>query len=205
MSHDRTLLIATLNPGKVQELREMLASTGIGILGLDSFPGVTEVEETGTTFEENARLKAAGYALQTGLPALADDSGLEVSALAGRPGVLSARYGGDDLPFADKINLLLAELDASGSHDRSARFVCSIALASADGAMVSITEGLCTGHLARNPRGDGGFGYDPIFVPEGYEQSFGELPDAIKAQISHRARAFSQIMPILRRFFGIST
>jgi XTP/dITP diphosphohydrolase len=205
MSEPRKLLIATMNAGKVAELRDMLASTDIEVVGLDVFPDVVEVEETGATFEENARLKASGYASQTGLPALADDSGLEVTALDGRPGVLSARYGGDDLPFAEKIRLLLVELDASGSEDRSARFVCSIALASADGEIVTTTSGVCNGHLASAPRGQGGFGYDPIFVPGGYELTFGELSSAVKAQISHRWKAFSQIMPILRRFFSIST
>jgi XTP/dITP diphosphohydrolase len=205
MSLNPKLVIATTNPGKVRELGGMLASTGIEVVGLDAFPDVTEVEETGGTFEENARSKAAGYSLQTGLPALADDSGLEVSALDGRPGVLSARYGGDDLPFAEKIRLLLAELDSSGSKDRSARFVCSIALASAEGNIIATAEGVCTGYLAAQPLGDCGFGYDPIFVPDGFGQTFGELPGAIKAQISHRGRAFLHIMPILRRFFAIST
>jgi len=205
MSKLRKLLIATTNSGKVAELREMLAPMKIEVVGLDAFPGVVEVEETAATFEENARIKAAGYARQTRTPALADDSGLEVMALDGRPGVLSARYGGDDLPFCDKIKLLLDELEASGSEDRSARFVCSIALASADGEIIATTDGVCDGHLAEKAGGEGGFGYDPIFVPEGYDLTFGALSSAIKAQISHRGRAFSQIMPILRRFFSIST
>lgn len=205
MSRQRTLLIATMNAGKVAELRAMLAPTDIEVLGLDAFLHAVEVEETASTFEENARLKAAGYAVQTALPAVADDSGLEMTALGGRPGVLSARYGGDELPFAEKIQLLLAQLEASGSEDRSARFVCSIALASAEGEIVATTSGICYGHLASAPRGQGGFGYDPIFIPEGHDLTFGELAPAIKALISHRGRAFSQIMPILRRFFSIST
>ena len=204
MSLERTLLIATMNPGKVIELQAMLAPLGISVAGLHAFD-VPEVPETGTTFVENAVLKASGYARATGLPALADDSGLEVAALGGRPGVLSARYGGDDLPFAEKIRLLLAEVEASGSADRSARFVSSIALASTDGKIVATTDGICDGDLAQFPRGSGGFGYDPIFVPEGYAETFGELSGAVKAQISHRASAFLHIMPILRRFVGIST
>jgi XTP/dITP diphosphohydrolase len=205
MSLDNTLLIATMNPGKLKELRAMMDPFGIRVLGLHSFPGITEVAETGTTFLENAVLKATEYALKTGLAALADDSGLEVTALGGRPGVLSARYGGEDLPYPEKIRLLLKEVDACGSMDRSARFVSSIALAASDGEIVATTDGICMGHLAESPRGGGGFGYDPIFIPDGYKETFGELSSAIKERISHRARAFSQIMPILRRFFGIST
>ncbi|MBV9240408.1 MAG: RdgB/HAM1 family non-canonical purine NTP pyrophosphatase [Acidobacteria bacterium] len=202
MSPERTLLIATLNPGKVQELSEMLAAMDAEVVGLDSFPAIVEVEETGRTFAENARLKAAGYARQTGLPALADDSGLEVRALGGRPGVLSARYGGD-VPFSEKIRLLLAEIAESGSQDRSARFVCSIALANADGSIVEISNGICDGRIVDHPRGTCGFGYDPVFMPDGCNETFGELSSAVKGKISHRSRAFSQIMPILGRFFGI--
>jgi XTP/dITP diphosphohydrolase len=202
MSPESKLLIATKNPGKVLELREMLATTRIQVVGLDSFPGIGGIEETGSTFAQNAELKARGYAKQSGLAALADDSGLEVSALGGRPGVLSARYGGDELPFSGKIRLLLSQLDATGSTDRSARFVCSMALASADGEIIAMSEGICEGRLASEPRGFGGFGYDPIFVPDGHDRTFGELPGSIKAQISHRKRAFLHIMPILGRFFG---
>ena len=205
MSKDRTLLIWTRNAGKVLELGEMLAPTGIHVIGLDAFTDSADIDETGSTFEENSRLKAAGYALQTGFPTLADDSGLEVDALGGRPGVLSARYGGDDMAFAEKMQLLLVELEASRSHDRSARFVCSMALASADAEIVATTEGVCNGRLANVPRGSGGFGYDPLFMPDGHDLTFGELSGAVKAQISHRARAFLHIMPILRRFFSIST
>jgi len=205
MSQPRTLLIATMNAGKVVELRDMLPCTDIEVVGLDAFADVVEVEETGATFEENAKIKATEYSRQAGLPALADDSGLEVMALDRRPGVLSARYGGEELPFSEKIRLLLGELDTAGSDDRSARFLCSIALASAEGEIVATASGMCNGNLASAPRGKGGFGYDPIFVPEGYDLTFAELPSAIKAQISHRGRAFSQIMPILRRFFSIST
>lgn len=200
----KRLLIATMNPGKVAELGEMLAELGITAVGLGAFPNVRGVEESGSTFLENARLKASNYAIQTGLPSLADDSGLEVATLGGRPGVHSARYGGD-VSFPERMRLLLDELKASGSTDRRARFVCSIALASADGQIVATTEGICNGRLTDEPHGNGGFGYDPVFVPDGYEMTFGELSSAIKAQISHRKRAFSQIMPFLRPFFGVST
>jgi XTP/dITP diphosphohydrolase len=205
MSQARKLLIATSNPGKIAELSEMLAGSGIEIIGLNDLIDIEDVEETAATFAANARLKAVGYARQAGMPALADDSGLEVTALGGRPGVFSARYGGDTLPFSEKIEKLLDELAGSTSDDRSARFVCVMSLATPDGRIVGETHGICGGKLTNESRGSGGFGYDPIFVPDGYDETFGELPDAVKAQISHRARAFSQIMPILRRFFSIST
>ena len=200
----RTLLIATSNPGKIDELGEMLRHVPVQLAGLHDLTNVVEVPETGSSFAENARLKATGYAEQAGLHALADDSGLEVAALAGRPGIHSARYGGDDLSFADKIQKLLREVSETGSTDRRARFVCAIAFADPYGCVLGVSEGVCTGTLATGPRGDGGFGYDPIFIPDGQNETFAELPAHIKAQISHRARAFSQIMPILRQFYGLS-
>ena len=198
------LLVATGNPGKVTELREMLAGLPIDLLSLADFPHVVEVEETGATFAENALIKASGYARQTGHAALADDSGLEVAALDNRPGVLSARYAGEQTPFSEKIVKLLAELERSGAKDRSARFVCSIAVTDENGQLLYSAEGICEGHLAPNPRGSGGFGYDPIFVPDGFDLTFGELSQAIKNQISHRARAFGQIIPSLRDFIEVS-
>lgn len=196
--HLERLLLATNNAGKLAELARLIDGTGIELVGLDSFPAVPEVEETGTTFDENARLKARGYALQTRLYALADDSGLEVRALGGRPGVLSARYGGIGTSFADKMAMLLTELDLTGQDDRTARFVCSIAIARPDGDIIHTVTGRCDGQIASAPRGPGGFGYDPIFIPDGFDQTFGELPVETKQQISHRARAFEQIIPFLR-------
>jgi XTP/dITP diphosphohydrolase len=199
------ILIATANRGKVVELREMLAALPIEIVSLADLESIEDVPETGSTFVENSSIKAIGYATQTGLHALADDSGLEVMALDGRPGVLSARYGGDDLNFSEKIEKLLDEVRETGSNDRRARFVCSIAFASPDGRILKATAGICDGHLADAPRGSGGFGYDPIFVPKGFDQTFGELSGDIKAGISHRARAFSQIIPYLRDFMAFLT
>jgi XTP/dITP diphosphohydrolase len=199
MSEQKRLLIATSNPGKVRELRAMLEGLPIELVGLDQFD-VEEVAETGSTFRENAELKASGYARQTGLPALADDSGLEIAALGGRPGVLSARYGGDGLGYDKKMEMLLAEIEESGSQDRSARFVSAVAVADVSGNILDTKVGTCHGLLAPRPRGSQGFGYDPIFIPDGYDQTFGELSDEIKAQISHRARAFREIIPFLRHF-----
>jgi XTP/dITP diphosphohydrolase len=194
------LLVATYNPGKVVELSEMLSALPFRLFSLADFPQVTEVAETGLTFTENARLKASEYAKQTGLIALADDSGLEVEALDDRPGVLSARYGGEDLSFAGKMERLLFELSGTNDTDRRARFVCSMAIANEWGEVLYESKGVCEGHIAAYPRGAGGFGYDPIFFPAGYDLTFGELSEQIKNKISHRARAFEQIIPFLRDF-----
>ncbi|MFN0140206.1 MAG: RdgB/HAM1 family non-canonical purine NTP pyrophosphatase [Pyrinomonadaceae bacterium] len=201
----KKLLIATNNAGKVTELRSMITDIPLEIVGLDSFADLTEVAETGDTFDENARLKALGYAEQTGVTALADDSGLEVAALGGRPGVLSARYGGIETSFTEKINLLLNELKQTGETDRRARFVSSIAIASPSGEILFSADGVCDGLIAQKPRGTSGFGYDPVFIPDGHELTFGELSAREKHKISHRGRAFSQIIPFLRHFSGLST
>ncbi len=199
----KTLLIATNNPGKLDELQALLNGLPVALKNLGSLEHIVEVEEAGATFIENARLKASGYALQTGLPAMADDSGLEVEALNGRPGVLSARYGGPGTSFDEKMALLLGEMDETGDPTRNARFVCSIAIADAGGNILHTTEGICAGMIAHAPRGTLGFGYDPLFIPDGYDQTFGELSGAIKREISHRARAFDQIMPFLRDFIAV--
>lgn len=196
------LLVATNNLGKLAELRSLLADLPLELIGLSDFENVTEVEETGTTFIDNAKLKATGYAQQTDLLALADDSGLEVDALDGRPGVLSARYGGD-VGFDQKMQLLLGEMNDSVTDSRAARFVCSIAIAAPNGKILYTTEGICPGNIAAEPFGNGGFGYDPIFVPDGFNETFGELSTAVKQKISHRARAFEQIMPFLRDFIAV--
>ena len=194
------LLIATNNNGKVAELQDLLSDIPVQLISLADFMNIIEVEETGTSFAENAQLKASGYAKQTGNLALADDSGLEVDALDGRPGVLSARYGGESTGFAQKMAKLLDEIRLTGSADRQARFVCSIAIADAAGNILISANGVCEGRIGDSPRGSGGFGYDPLFIPVGYEQTFGELDLAIKQTISHRSRAFQQIIPFLRHF-----
>lgn len=192
------LLIATNNPGKVTELQALLAGLSFDLVSLHEYPAVSEVDETGSTFAENAQLKASEYARQTGELSLADDSGLEVNVLEGRPGVLSARYGGETTNFAEKMSLLLSEI--GDSVDRAARFVCSIAIADASGGILFSAEGFCEGTLAYSPRGSGGFGYDPLFIPDGFDQTFGELDASIKQSISHRSKAFQQIIPFLRHF-----
>jgi len=197
------ILLATNNPGKIAELRSMIAELPFEICGIADFPDIVEVEETGSTFGENARLKATGYALQTGVTAMADDSGLEVDGLDGRPGVLSARYGGEGTSFEKKMKMLLGELEKADSPDRSAQFSCAIAISDENGRILFESEGICRGRIALSPIGTGGFGYDPIFVPDGYEQTFGELSGAVKHNISHRSRAFSQIIPFLRDFIAV--
>lgn len=194
------LLLATKNKGKIAELRSLLGGLPYEIEGLDMFDSDFEVEETGSTFAENARLKAAGYAKHFGVHAIADDSGLEVSALEGRPGVYSARYGGETTNYNAKIKLLLDELDATNATDRSARFVSHVAFSSPDGEILFEAEGGCSGTIAYEPKGTNGFGYDPVFVPNGYQNSFGELSDEVKENISHRARATAKIMRYLRVF-----
>lgn len=198
------LLVATSNQGKLAELTDLLAGLPVELQSLSEIERFDEVEETGATFVENVRLKASGYAAQTGLPVIADDSGLEVASLDGRPGVLSARYGGVHTSFDEKMTKLLGEIDKTGDTRRKARFVCAMAIADTAGNILYTTRGVCAGKIAAAPRGDLGFGYDPLFIPDGFELTFGELSRAVKQKISHRARAFEQIIPFLRDFIAVS-
>lgn len=184
----QTLLIATGNPGKLASLRRLLESLPLQLAGLEVVPSVRTVAETGATFTRNAMLKARGYARQSGLLTLADDSGLEVQALGGAPGVYSARYGGPGLSDAERCALLLRELQATGNHDRQARFVCVVAIARPDGACRTF-RGERHGRIARAPRGANGFGYDPVFVPAGCDRTYAEVEVQAKDQASHRAEA----------------
>lgn len=199
------ILIATGNSGKIAEIRGLFSGTPFKFRNLADFPDITEVEETCSTFTGNAELKAAGYARQTGIWSLADDSGLEIEALDSRPGVFSARYGGDGLSFSEKMRVVLNEMQNSPNTTRNARFVCVMSLADETGNILFSAEGECRGRIAFEPRGTGGFGYDPIFIPKGFEQTFGELPETVKAQISHRSRAAEKIKRYLLDFIGIST
>ena len=198
MMTPQSLLVATQNKGKLEELRQLLGDLPLELYGLTDFPDVETVPETGESFIENASLKAAGYATQTGLLTLADDSGLEVEALGGAPGIRSARYAGEGASDADRTARLLAELSNISTAKRSARFVSAVAIATSEGQIINISVGTCDGHIDFAPRGSGGFGYDPVFIPSGYDKSFGELESAIKNQISHRARALSGTREFLR-------
>jgi XTP/dITP diphosphohydrolase len=184
------LIVATQNPGKVREMQAYLR-------GLDwqlaPMPSRLEIEETGTTFAENAILKASGAASALGEWAIADDSGLEVEALDGAPGLYSARYGKTD---AERIERLLNEL--GNDLNRQARFVCAIALARPDGEIVLQAQGICPGEILHAPRGQGGFGYDPIFYLPEQRLTFAELPAEVKNRLSHRGLAFQILLPQLR-------
>ena len=187
MSHVSTqlkkLVIASGNAGKIEEFRDYLANLEVALIAK---PDSIDVEEIGITFIENAHLKASQIAIVTGEWAIADDSGLEVIALNGSPGVLSARYADTD---NDRINRVLREL---GNHpNREAQFVCAIAIASPDGAIAADAIGICKGAIADAPRGNGGFGYDPIFLVPELQKTFGEIPPEVKSQISHRAKSLS--------------
>jgi XTP/dITP diphosphohydrolase len=193
--------MATRNPGKIRELQALLQDLGITLLSLADFPHLPEIPEEGATFAENATAKALAVARLTGFPALADDSGLVVDALGGAPGVFSARYAQDRTApapptDADNWRKLLKELQDVPWEERGARFVCEIALARPDGRLLR-ARGECQGVIALKPRGETGFGYDPVFwVPE-YEATMAQLGPAIKNRISHRARALAALKDLL--------
>jgi XTP/dITP diphosphohydrolase len=193
------LIVATRNRHKTREIQHILGPE-FRVRDLGAHPEVSEIPESGTSFEENAKLKALAASRQ--LPALvvADDSGLEVDVLGGAPGMYSARYAGANATDMDKIDKLLRELArvrATGD-GRRARFRCVVALAR-NGNLLGIFEGIVEGRIANDVRGDSGFGYDPIFVPDGFEQTFGELPSEMKNAISHRAKAIRALADRLRR------
>ena len=183
------LVVASHNPGKVAEIVELLGAYGIATIGAAAL-GLPEPEETGTTFDENASLKARLAAEASGLVALADDSGIVVPALGGAPGIYSARWAGAGKDFAVAMARVQREL---GGGDRRAHFVAVLALAWPDGEE-ALFRGEAHGGLVWPPRGDRGFGYDPMFVPGGYSETFGEMDPALKHRISHRARAFAKLV-----------
>jgi XTP/dITP diphosphohydrolase len=195
----RRVVLASRNAHKVTELARILAESGIDVelVGVDAFPDVPEVAETGRTFEENALLKARAVAAATGLPAVADDSGLAVDALNGMPGLLSARWSGRHGDDAANLDLVLAQLADLPDDRRSAAFVCAAAVALPDGRTEVVT-GRLEGALVRERRGTGGFGYDPVFVPVGESRTTAELAPAEKDAISHRGRALRALAPHLR-------
>jgi len=197
------LLIATSNAGKLRELRSLLVDLPLELLSLSDFPNIESVEETGATFAENASLKAAGYARQARVLTLADDSGLVVDALQGRPGVRSARYIHPDASYSKRIASLLEEVAGVSELNRTAHFVCAMNVASDAGELVFATEKSCGGRIAAGPRGTGGFGYDPIFVPDGFDQTFAELSAEVKNRIGHRGLALAQVREFLHSLTGL--
>ena len=194
------LVIATHNKGKTAEIKTLLGDVGLRdgltLLSLDQFENVGDAAEDADTYSGNAAAKASYYARMTGEWVLADDSGLEVKALAGAPGVFSARYAGPNASDSQRRLKLLAEL--TGVKDRRARFVCSAAIANSNGNIMKTAEGICEGVISTNARGDSGFGYDPIFIPSGHDLTFGELSDRIKNQISHRAKAIRRLLSFIK-------
>ena len=196
-----TVVLATRNAAKLRELARILGAEDSGgvqirLAGLDEFPGAPDVPETGATFEENALLKARAIASYTGLPAVADDSGLCVDALSGMPGVLSARWAGGHGDDRANLELILAQVADVPDTRLGAQFVCAAALVVPVGRETVVT-GRVEGRLIRSPRGSGGFGYDPIFLPDGFDQTTAEMTAEAKDAISHRGRAFRTLAPFI--------
>lgn len=186
------LVVASHNPGKVREIAELVAAAGIEVVSAAEL-GLDEPEETGTTFIANAELKALAAARVSGLPSLADDSGLAVHALGGAPGIYSARWAGPEKDFPAAMKQVEDRLASSGSQDRSAHFACALCLAWPDGHTETF-EGQVHGTLVWPPRGDRGFGYDPVFLADGETETFGEMDQACKHAMSHRANAFKLLL-----------
>jgi XTP/dITP diphosphohydrolase len=200
-----SLLIATRNEGKLRELRELLTDLPFELLALDDLPTVRTVPETGLTFVENASLKASGYATQGHVLTLADDSGLEVYALDGAPGVISARYAGEGATDEERTDKLLAELSSIRKGNRGARFVSVVAIANSEGLIINISEGTCEGQIDLAAHGKHGFGYDPVFIPRGHTLTFAEMTPPVKNRISHRARALQGALDYLRGLTSASS
>lgn len=192
----RRLVLASGNRGKIHEIRALLSGLSIGLLTHEDFADWPALEEKGNSFEENAATKAGGLSRWADLPALADDSGLEVDALGGEPGVWSARYAGVQGDDAANIALLLEEMKGLPPGKRGARFVCVLALTSPAGESLVIRE-TCEGGIAAEPKGDGGFGYDPVFVPEGMDRTMAELSLEEKNAVSHRGKALRRLRELL--------
>jgi XTP/dITP diphosphohydrolase len=191
-------LVASKNQGKVKEMKALLAPLMIEIVSLDETPDAPEVPETGNTFVENAVIKATAYARYYGLPAIADDSGLEVDALNGRPGIYSARFAGERASDDENNRKLMEMMRDFPDGDRGCRYVCAIAVASPE-RLLWTGEGVCKGRLLREPRGRNGFGYDPYFYLAEFGQTMAELAPATKNRISHRAQAMSKLIDYLDR------
>ncbi len=197
-----TIVLATRNRKKVEEISRIFEGYDIRFVTVDAFPGCPEVEEEGKTFRQNAVKKAVDIARYAGCPAIADDSGLEVKALGGAPGVFSARYAGIDADDARNLKKLLREMKGLSGEDRQARFVCCIAFALPDGRYKTFT-GYAGGEIAKKPRGFNGFGYDPVFYPSGHDKTFAEMSDSEKDALSHRGRALKKLYIYLKKLLLI--
>jgi XTP/dITP diphosphohydrolase len=197
------IVVATHNAKKAAELHRVLAAAGVDaeVKGLDAFPSYPEPAETERTFEGNALIKAKAAAAATGCIAVADDSGLEVDLLNRMPGVRSARWSGPDATDESNLNLLLAQLADTAEDERTGRFVCAMAMVTPDGAQ-HLVRGVMNGRLILTPSGENGFGYDPIFIADGYSKTNGELAPEVKDAISHRGQAVRKIVPLLKKHLG---
>ena len=192
------IALATRNRKKTEELTRLFAGLGVRFLPLDEFPGCPEVVEDGKTFRANALKKAVAVARFTGCPAVADDSGLEVEALGGAPGIFSARYAGADADDRKNLHKLLKELSKFPGRSRSARFVCCIAIALPDGHYRTFT-GVAKGTIGHKPKGENGFGYDPVFYPEGWSMTFAQMSADEKDSLSHRGQAMKKLYIYLKK------
>jgi XTP/dITP diphosphohydrolase len=197
------LVLGSRNKKKLGELLDLLGDLGIELTDLSPYPNAPEVDETGTTFEENARLKATTLAPVLGEWVLGEDSGLVVPALGGQPGVYSARWAGQHGDDAANNTKLLAELAGKSGDQRAAYYVSTAALANPAGEVVAVTDGRCWAVIGHEARGTGGFGYDPLFVIPEYHATFGELSALVKHALSHRGRAVAKLRPVLRRVLGV--
>ncbi|MDD5772168.1 MAG: XTP/dITP diphosphatase [bacterium] len=192
------IIVATRNKGKLKEIKELLKDIPVNLLSLNDFKNIPEVKEDGFTFQENALIKAKIVAEITGFPVLSDDSGLEIDALNGQPGIHSARFSGDNAKDSDNIRKVLDLLGKLPEKKRLARFRAVACLHFPDGK-TKFTEGTCEGKMIFAPRGENGFGYDPIFMPKGYKKTFAELDETIKNCISHRAKAMEKMKKVLKK------
>jgi len=195
------ILIGTGNRGKVTEIKRVLKDLPLKFHVISDFPGIHPPVEDGFSYAANAIIKAQSYAGQTGLWTLADDSGLEVTSLSGLPGLRSARFGGEGLSDAERTNLLLSELLAVDGDERSARFICAVAIAKPTGEVINVAHGMCPGNITKAPSGHEGFGYDPVFIPTGHKMTFAEMPLLLKNTISHRGKALDATREFLAGFF----
>ena len=194
------LALATANPGKIKEMINILAEQGVEVITRESLGIDFEVEETGTTFSENARIKAAAIYNASKMPSIADDSGLAVDALGGEPGVYTSSFGGDELSATERCNYLLKKMEkVEDIEQRRAKFVCTIVCAFPDGELIE-ASGECPGYIAFAPAGSGGFGYDPVFIPEGFDKTMAQLTSDEKNAISYRGEALRNFSRLLASY-----
>jgi XTP/dITP diphosphohydrolase len=196
----KQLVLATHNSDKAREISALLSDLGVEVLTLDAFPQIGPIAEDAGTLEGNALLKATAVGRAACLPALGDDTGLEVHSLYGEPGVYSSRYSGEHATYAENVAKLIANMKRFPPRRRAARFRCSLAFV-APGIGPRTVEGICRGNILEEPRGIGGFGYDPVFLPKGFDKTFAEMDVSLKNTLSHRGLAMQEMLPILRGYF----